>query len=85
MRKNKYITLDENDNSKLKIEKGNKSMIEKININLEEINQRESIENKNFRKLYNENKKYIKHRNERNSSFLRRKEREKEENQDNYI
>ena len=85
MRKNKYITLDENDNSKLKIEKGNKSMIEKININLEEINQRESIENKNFKKLYNENKKYIKHRNERNSSFLRRKEREKEENQDDYI
>ena len=80
MRRNKYITFDESDNSQLKINKGNKSMIEKLNTNLEEINQREIIENKNFYRLYNENKKYIKHRNERNSSFLLRKEKEKEDN-----
>ena len=80
MRRNKYITFDEIGNSKVKINKGNKSMIEKLNTNLEEINQREIIENKNFNRLYNENKKYIKHKNERNSFFLLRKEKEKEDN-----
>ena len=75
---NKFLTLDEDDNYKLKVKKGNKSMIEKLNYNLEQIEQRENIETKNFKKLYEENKKYIKHRNERNSLYLLRKEKEKE-------
>jgi hypothetical protein len=85
MRENKfkYITIDDEvDNSVGKINKGNKSMIEKLNFNLDEINQRESIEIKNFQKLYEENKKYIKHRDERNSSYLLRKRKE-QENEDN--
>ena len=85
MRENKfkYITIDDEvDNSVGKINKGNKSMIEKLNFNLDEINQRESIEIKNFQKLYEENKKYIKHRDERNSSYLLRKRKE-QENKDN--
>ena len=84
MRENKYIILDEVDNSIAKINKGNKSIIEKLNFNLDEINQRESIEIKNFQKLYDENKKYIKHRNERNSSYLLRKRKEKED-EDNFF
>ena len=59
-------------------------MIEKLNSNLELINKRENIETKNFQKLYNENKKYIRHRNERNSSFLIKKEKEKEKEEENY-
>ena len=82
MRQNQFNIIDESDNSKLNIDKGNKSMIEKLNYNLDEINQRENIETKNFQKLYEGNKKYIKHRNERNSSYLMRKKQENE-NEDN--
>ena len=78
MKKNKFIFFDENENHKIKVNDENKSMIEKLNFNLEQIDQRESIETKNFQKLYEENKKYIKHRSERNSPFLLRKEKEKE-------
>ena len=78
MRYNKKIHIDENDRTKNKIKEVNKSMIEKININLEEIIQRENIETNNFIKLYNNNKKFIKHRNERNSLFLLKKNKEKE-------
>ena len=89
MKKNKLIFFEEkdNNNNKLKANDENKSMIEKLNSNLELINQRENIETKNFQKLYNENKKYIRHRNERNSSFLikKEKEKEKEKEEENYL
>ena len=78
MRYNKKIHIDENDRTKNKIKEVNKSMIEKININLEEIIQKENIETNNFIKLYNNNKKFIKHRNERNN-FKKSKEKEKTE------
>ena len=84
MRKNNIITIDEIDTSKKKINQGNKSMIEKLSFNLDEINQRENIENKNFKKLYDTNKKYIKHRDERNSSYLKRKKKEKEMGRDSF-
>ena len=84
MRKNNIITIDEIDTSKKKINQGNKSMIEKLSFNLDEINQRENIENKIFKKLYDTNKKYIKHRDERNSSYLKRKKKEKEKEQGSF-
>ena len=78
MRQNKYINIDENDNSKNTIDKGNKSLIEKLNINLEEILQRKNIDTQNYIKLCNENKQYIRHRNERNTSNILRKNKEKD-------
>ena len=47
LRQNKKINVDENNNSKNKINQGNKSVIEKINIDLEDIIQRKNIQHRN--------------------------------------
>ena len=74
-----YMNLNKINTPKILNNGGNKSVIEKLNLNLEELEQRKDIEIKNFKKLVLENNKYIKHRDERNSSYLLRKEREKEQ------
>lgn len=81
-KKNNFYIFDKISTPKIMNNGGNKSMIEKLNLNLEELEQRKAIEIKNFKKLVNENNKYIKHRNERNSSFLLRKEREQDYSDD---
>ena len=44
------------------VENNNKNLINKLSVNLEEIRQREIIENKNYQKLLLENRKNIKHK-----------------------
>ena len=78
----KFFTFDKITVPKFLNNSDNKSMIEKFNLNLEEIEQRQEIEIKNFKKLVNENNKYIKHRNERNSSYLLRKEKETDDSEE---
>ena len=81
-KKMKFFTFDKITVPKFLNNSDNKSMIEKFNLNLEEIEQRQEIEIKNFKKLVNENNKYIKHRNERNSSYLLRKEKETDDSEE---
>ena len=52
-----------------KANSNNKDIIDKLNIGLEKMKQREIIENKNFIKLLKENRKHIKYRNERNQYY----------------
>ena len=47
LRQNKKINVDENNNSKNKINQGNKSVIEKISIDLEDIMHRKNIKHRN--------------------------------------
>ena len=44
------------------VENNNKNLINKLSVNLEEIRQREIIENKNYHKLLLENRKNLKHK-----------------------
>ena len=52
-----------------KANNNNKNIIDKLNMGLEKMKQREIIENKNFIKLLKENRKHIKFRNERNQYY----------------
>ena len=44
----------------------NKNLIDKLDMGIEELRQREIIENKNFKKLLKENRKYLRYRSEKN-------------------
>ena len=81
LRQNKKINIDESDKSKNKINQENKSMIEKLNINLEDIIQRKNFETNNFIKFLNDNNKIIRHRNDKYFSLLLRKNKQKEKNE----
>ena len=52
-----------------KANNNNKNIIDKLNMGLEKMKQREIIENKNYIKLLKENRKHIKYRNERNQFY----------------
>ena len=52
--------LDKNPNE------NNKNLIDKLDMGIEELRQREIIENKNFKKLLKENRKYLRYRSEKN-------------------
>ena len=61
----KVISLDETNISEKNIDINNKKIIEKINLGIEELRQREIIENKNFQKLLKENMKNLCNRNDK--------------------
>ena len=60
--KNKSNYNTEEFNISIKNVDNNKNLIDKLNGNLEEIRQREIIENKNYQKLFVENRKNLKHK-----------------------
>ena len=61
----KIISSDETNISEKNIDIYNKKIIEKINLGIEELRQREIIENKNFQKLLKENMKNLCNRNDK--------------------